>query len=129
MKKQSRDQLQTALWAVGVSLVLAFGAQAQKTTDDERVALFGSTDGLPLKARQVEKREITGSFLARQQEPAIAPLQIITRQELKMRGHTRVTEAVQSLSSVFNGLDLTQTGMNRGGVTSAAVHGMPPTLA
>ena len=125
MKKQSRDQLQTALWAVGVSLVLAFGAQAQKTTDDERVALFGSTDGLPLKARQVEKRETTGSFLARQQESAIAPLQIITRQELKMRGHTRVTEAVQSLSSVFNGLDLTQSGMNRGGVTSAAVHGMP----
>ncbi len=125
MKKQNRDQFQTAQWAMGVSLVLAFGAQAQTPTEDERVALFGSTDGLPLKARQTEKRETTGSFLARQQETALVPLKTITRQELKMRGHTRVTEAVQSLSSVFNGLDLTQTGMNLGGVTSAAVHGMP----
>ena len=42
-----------------------------------------------------------------------------------MRGHASVTEAVQSLSNVFNGQDLTQAGAGLGGLTSAAVHGMP----
>lgn len=125
MKKQSRDQRQAVLWGVVVSLGLVFGTQAQVRADDHRGALFGNTDGVPLKYRQAEKREITGSSLARQEETAILPLQVITRQELKMRGHASVTEAVQSLSNVFNGQDLTQAGAGLGGLTSAAVHGMP----
>lgn len=125
MEKQYKGQIRTVLWGVGLALGLVFTAQAQGTSEDERVSLFGSTDGMPLKYRQAELFEVTGSLLVRQEPRAFLPVHIVTQQELKGRGHTSVTEAIQSLSSVFNGMDASQTGVNSGGLTSAAVHGMP----
>lgn len=69
--------------------------------------------------------EITGSAIVRKGPSPVLPLQVFTRDELKMRGHVRLTDAVQSLASVFNGVDASQAGTSLGGLTSAALHGMP----
>lgn len=69
--------------------------------------------------------ETTGSAMVRKGPSQVGPLQVFTREELKMRGHTSLTEAVQSLVSVFNGMDASQAGSSLGGYTSAALHGMP----
>lgn len=77
-----------------------------------------------LPFRQFEKVEITGSSITRKEQTQTLPVQIITRQDLQRRGYLTLVDAVQNLSNVFNGLELTQTGMNQGGFTSAALHGM-----
>ncbi len=78
-----------------------------------------------LPFRQFDKVEITGSSILRKEQTQALPVQVVTRQDLQRRGVMTLTEAVQNLTSVFNGLELTQTGMNQGGFTSAALHGMP----
>lgn len=79
----------------------------------------------PLEYRQFEKVEITGSSILRKEQTQALPVQIITRQEIQKKGLVALTEVVQNLTNVFNGLQLTQMGMNLGGFTSAALHGMP----
>lgn len=74
--------------------------------------------------RQFEKVEITGSSIIRKEQTLALPVLVITRKELATKGYVSVTQAIQSLSSVFNGMDLTQTGLIRGGLTSGALHGM-----
>jgi len=69
--------------------------------------------------------EITGSAIVSKGPASVLPLQVFTRDELKMRGHARLTDVVQSLASVFNGVDASQAGTSLGGLTSAALHGMP----
>ncbi len=69
--------------------------------------------------------ESTGSAIVRKGALQVLPLQVFTRDELKMRGHANLTDAVQSLASVFNGVDASQAGSSLGGFTSAALHGMP----
>lgn len=75
--------------------------------------------------RQFERVEITGSSIIRKEQTLALPVQIVTRQDLQRRGHYKLSEAVQSLSHVFNGRDLSQLGSASGGYTSAALHGMP----
>ena len=50
---------------------------------------------------------------------------VVTRQELRRSGVGSTTEAIQNLTSVFNGVDLAQAGMYTGGFANAALHGMP----
>ncbi|OYU11343.1 MAG: hypothetical protein CFE38_13295 [Comamonadaceae bacterium PBBC1] len=69
--------------------------------------------------------EITGSAIVHKAYAPVLPVQVFTRDELKMRGHASLTDAVQSLASVFNGVDASQAGTSWGGLTSAALHGVP----
>lgn len=75
--------------------------------------------------RQFEKIEITGSSIIRKEQTRALPVMVVTRQELRRSGVGTTTEAIQNLTSVFNGVDLTQAGMNTGGFANAALHGMP----
>lgn len=79
----------------------------------------------PVEFRQFEKVEITGSSILRKEQTQALPVQILTRREIQNKGYLTVTQAVQGLSNLFNGLDLSQTGMRVAGYTSAALHGMP----
>lgn len=78
-----------------------------------------------LEYRQFGRVEITGSSIVRKEQTQALPVQVITRREIQNKGHQTVTQVIQSLTSVFNGLDLTQTGLLAGGFTSSALHGMP----
>lgn len=78
-----------------------------------------------LEYRQFEKVEITGSSIVRKEQTQALPVQVVTRQEIQKKGVVSLTEVVQNLTNLFNGLELTQMGMNPGGFTSAALHGMP----
>ena len=79
----------------------------------------------PLEYRQFEKVEITGSSIVRKEQTLALPVQVITRQEIQRKGLLSVTQVVQSLTQVFNGLDRTQGGKLHGGFTNGALHGMP----
>lgn len=79
----------------------------------------------PLEYRQFEKVEITGSSIIRKEQTLALPVQVITRQEIQRKGLQSVTQVVQSLTQVFNGLDRTQGGKLLGGFTNGALHGMP----
>lgn len=98
-------------------------AQSHHQVSEQTMSSVDVTSAL-LPFRQLDKLEITGSSILRKEQTQALPVQVITRQELQKRGFTTVTEAVQSLSNVFNGLDLSQAGMNQGAFTSAALHGM-----
>ena len=78
-----------------------------------------------LEYRQFEKVEITGSSIVRKEQTLALPVRVITRQEIEKKGHLSVTQVVQSLTQVFNGLDRTQSGKLLGGFTNGALHGMP----
>jgi iron complex outermembrane receptor protein len=78
----------------------------------------------PLEYRQFEKVEITGSSIVRKEQTLALPVQVITRQEMERKGHLSVTQVVQSLAQVFNGLDRTHSGKFVGGFTNGALHGM-----
>ncbi|WP_291934280.1 TonB-dependent receptor [Limnohabitans sp.] len=112
-----------------VSLLLVFAcagsvAWAQNAAQPQTMYPPVQVVDSALEYRQFEKVEITGSSIVRKEQTQALPVQVITRQEMQKKGHLTVTEAVQSLSHVFNGLDLTQSGMILGGFTSAALHGM-----
>ena len=79
----------------------------------------------PVEYRQFEKVEITGSSIVRKEQTLALPVQVITRQDMERKGHRSVTQVVQSLTQVFNGLDRTQSGKLLGGFTNGALHGMP----
>jgi iron complex outermembrane receptor protein len=111
-----------SLMAAGLSEFV--GAQTPDQPTDQTYPPVKVTD-TALPYRQLEKLEITGSSILRKEQTQSLPVQVITRQELQKRGVVTVTEAVQGLSNMFNGLDLSQAGMNQGGFTSAGLHGMP----
>lgn len=78
-----------------------------------------------LQYRQFGRVEITGSSIVRKEQTQALPVQVITRRDIQNKGHQTVTQVIQSLTSVFNVLDLTQTGILAGGFTNSALHGMP----
>ncbi|MGV0960205.1 MAG: TonB-dependent receptor plug domain-containing protein [Limnohabitans sp.] len=111
-----------AVLSAGMCAVLGVGAQTP-----EAVSGYPSVDvkAKLLEYRQFERIEITGSSILRKEQTQALPVQVVTRQDLERRGHHTLQEAVQSLTSVFNGRDLSQLGSSAGGYTNAALHGMP----
>jgi len=130
--RPSRWAIGQAVAATVLALVLGHVAWAQPAGDDAEPVQAGPS-AVPsvtvtapvLPFRQFDRIEITGSSIVRKEQTQALPVQVIRRQELQRRGHVTLTDAVQNLTNVFNGLELTQSGMNQGGFTSAALHGMP----
>jgi iron complex outermembrane receptor protein len=122
--KQSLFQRQRMLAVVVCGSSCAFvGAQST----EQSVTAYPTVQVVekPLEYRQFEKVEITGSSIVRKEQTLALPVRVITRQEIEKKGHLSVTQVVQSLTQVFNGLDRTQNGKLLGGFTSGALHGMP----
>lgn len=105
---------------------VAFVAWAQDPALDPKTppSVVEVTAKLP-EFRQFERVEITGSSIIRKEQTQALPVQVVTRQDLQRRGHNTLSEAVQSLTHVFNGRDLSQLGSAAGGYANAALHGMP----
>ena len=108
--------------SAGMCAVLGVGAQTQESRPDYPPV---DVKAKLLEFRQFERIEITGSSIIRKEQTQALPVQVVTRQDLQRRGHNSLQEAVQSLTSVFNGRDLSQLGSAAGGYTNAALHGMP----
>lgn len=106
--------------------LLALGVRAQEPSLEGRPghAVVEVTSRLP-EFRQFDRVEITGSSIIRKEQTQALPVQVMTRQDLLRRGHNTLSEAVQSLTQVFNGRDLSQLGSAAGGYANAALHGMP----
>lgn len=104
----------------------AFGSWAQVSAPESKPStnVIEVTAKLP-DFRQFERVEITGSSIIRKEQTLALPVQVVTRQDLQRRGHNTLSEAVQSLTNVFNGRDLSQLGSAAGGYANAALHGMP----
>lgn len=111
------------LWLCGIWPAAALMAQTMAAADTTYPAVI--VQDTALEYRQFEKVEITGSSIVRKEQTQALPVQMITRQEIQKKGLTSVTDVVQNLSHVFNGLEFTQMGTNGAGYTSAALHGMP----
>jgi iron complex outermembrane receptor protein len=114
---------------LGISLcaaLLALGVRAQEPSLEPKPnpAVVEVTAKLT-EFRQFDRVEITGSSIIRKEQTLALPVQVVTRQDLQRRGHNTLSEAVQSLTHVFNGRDLSQLGSAVGGYSSAALHGMP----
>jgi iron complex outermembrane receptor protein len=124
----SKIPRQRWIWFGVASLTASLGwAQTPPRTDGPTPTNYPPVQVVdsPLQYRQFEKVEITGSSILRNEQTQALPVQVVTRQEMQRKGLVSLTEVVQNLSNVFNGLELTQMGMNPGGFTSAALHGMP----
>lgn len=123
MNKPKHRLQQLPMWLCCVAPILGVSAQTTEsaTTAYPTIQVVDA----PLEFRQFEKVEITGSSIVRKEQTLALPVQVITRQEIQKKGLVTVSEVVQNLSNVFNGLELTQMGMNQGAFTSAALHGMP----
>lgn len=106
--------------------LLALGVRAQEPSLESKPnpAVVEVTAKLT-EFRQFDRVEITGSSIIRKEQTLALPVQVVTRQDLQRRGHNTLSEAVQSLTQVFNGRDLSQLGSAAGGYSSAALHGMP----
>lgn len=105
-------------------LVLGVGAQESAVDVLANPVTVEVTAKLP-EFRQFERVEITGSSIIRKEQTQALPVLVITRQDLLRRGHNNLPDAVQSLTHVFNGRDLSQLGSTAGGYANAALHGMP----
>ena len=122
--KKSLFQLQPMLGVVVCGGSCAFvGAQST----EQSVSTYPPVQVVDkaLEYRQFEKVEITGSSIVRKEQTLALPVRVITRQEIEKKGHLSMTQVVQSLTQVFNGLDRTQNGKLLGGFTNGALHGMP----
>lgn len=122
--KRSLFQLQHMVsWVVWGGSCVCVGAQ----TTQQPVTTYLPVDVVasPLEYRQFEKVEITGSSIVRKEQTLALPVRVITRQEINKKGYLSVTQVVQSLNQVFNGLDRTQYNKLLGGFTNGALHGMP----
>jgi iron complex outermembrane receptor protein len=105
--------------------LLVLGVRAEKPAlEKPNTAVIEVTAKLP-EFRQFDRVEITGSSIIRKEQTQALPVQVVTRQDLQRRGHNTLSEAVQSLTHVFNGRDLSQLGSAAGGYANAALHGMP----
>jgi iron complex outermembrane receptor protein len=118
-----RNASSTATVLLGIGFSAA--AAAQEPPDAPKPLPPVQIDSSRLEYRQFDKVEITGSSIVRKEQTQALPVKVITRADIQKSGLVTLTDVVQSLSNVFNGLDLSQTGMNQGAYTSAALHGMP----
>jgi iron complex outermembrane receptor protein len=122
--KKSLFQPQRMLGAVVCGCSCAFvGAQSTEQAGSTYSPVL--VVDKPLEYRQFDKVEITGSSIVRKEQTLALPVRVITRQEIEKKGQQTVTQVVQSLTQVFNGLDRTQSGKVLGGFTNGALHGMP----
>ena len=129
MRKSPKGLWPSSPLALGVVGCLAcLGTTQAQTTPEPAIGKEYPTvtvQDKPLEYRQFEKVEITGSSIIRKEQTLALPVQVITRQEIQRKGLLSVTQVVQSLTQVFNGLDRTQGGKLHGGFTNGALHGMP----
>lgn len=114
-----------AHWAAWVCAYPAACAMAQ--TSPPTVTNYPTVriQDTAIEFRQFDKVEITGSSIVRKEQIQALPVQVISRQDIQRRGSVSLTEVVQGLTSVFNGLDLSQIGLNKGAMDTAALRGMP----
>ncbi len=117
------QRLRMTRWAVCSSSCVCVWAQSTEhaLTTSAQVQVAEKS----LEYRQFEKVEITGSSIVRKEQTLALPVRVITRQEIEKKGHLSVTQTVQSLTQVFNGLDSTHNSKPLGGFTNGALHGMP----
>ena len=107
--------------------ILAFAcgsALAQAPSPDRRYPLVEVTDKAA-EFRQFGNVEITGSSIIRKEQTQTLPVQVITRKDIRNSGAQNLAEYLQKLP-VMSGFS--QSGilfLTKGGVSSAALHGMP----
>lgn len=111
-----------SIWVCAGPVACAMAQNAVSATTSYPTILV---QGKVSEFRQFEKVEITGSSIVRKEQTQALPVQVITRQDIQRRGEESLTEVVQGLTAVFNGLDGTQIGSNQGAMSTAALHGMP----
>lgn len=116
------NRLLVSIWVCAGPVACAMAQNAVSATTSYPTILV---QGKVSEFRQFEKVEITGSSIVRKEQTQALPVQVITRQDIQRRGEESLTEVVQGLTAVFNGLDGTQIGSNQGAMSTAALHGMP----
>lgn len=75
--------------------------------------------------RQFRGVEITGSSIIRKQQTQTLPVQIITRQDIVNSGAQELSQFLQQLPVMAGYAEPGQLLLTKGGVSSAALHGMP----
>lgn len=69
-----------------------------------------------LEFRQFGNLEITGSSIVRKNQTKALPVQVITREDIKRSGLSTLTEAVQSVTTMFNNTESAQFDSGGGGI-------------
>ena len=108
---------------ITLTLVSAY-AQAQTPSPESQHPLVEVTDKAP-EFRQFGNVEITGSSIIRKEQTQTLPVQIITRKDIRNSGAQDLSDFLQKLPVMFG---FSQSGilfLTKGGISSAALHGMP----
>lgn len=100
------------------------GVRAQSTQLPVKTYPPVQVTDAPLEYRQFEKVEITGSSIVRKEQTQTLPVQVITRAEIQNSGKQDVAELIQALPLMSSFTSHFDVGMENGGSSGAAIHGM-----
>ena len=112
MNNSPLSQIHKCHWPIGAWLFPVASVMAQTPPVVETIYPTVRIQDTAVEYRQFEKVEITGSSIVRKEQTQALPVQVISRQDIQRRGSVSLTEVVQGLSAVFNGLDFPQAGLN-----------------
>ena len=106
-----------ACWSVAAALPLI--ALAQET-------VLPTLDVAASKEqfRQFEQVEVTGSSIVRKEQNTALPVIVVTRDDIRRRGYTDLSQVILNLPSMSNFREVAQTANVAGGFPSPSVHGM-----
>jgi iron complex outermembrane recepter protein len=111
-KPVSRSQLSVAVLAMIAGA--SFPAIAQQQTPS------------PAQPTKIERIEVTGSNIKRVETEGVAPIQIVTREEIERSGKQTITEILRTLPSAGTGglNDLTGSNSFSSGASSVSLRGL-----
>lgn len=112
--------------ALAIAGVFAAGAGIGSAHADEQNAVLPSVDVRAVlgEFRQFEKIEITGSSIVRKEQTQALPVIVVTRDDIRRRGYTELSQVVLNLPSMNSFREPGQSVNVAGGYPAASVHGM-----
>jgi iron complex outermembrane receptor protein len=90
--------MRAALFTMGLAGTLALGGQGAPAQEDAAPPAAASAQG---PAQELERIEVTGSYIKRAEAATVENIQVVTAQEIKASGQETVADYLRTLSTSF----------------------------